>query len=292
MIYINLPDLYGYGSKLEPILSKLAKDKETQHLFITPITLVSHNLEIPYCYMNSNFNNHQGSLLNWDKLHLIANEVSSQAPRINLANIFIEEKDKDNTYLDVILNAFHNGSTQIELCNPHLINHIKEKYPNYSFVFSAKADYINPLTEDILNIVLNDEIFDLVCLPSHLVNNEILTKLSHRNKLELQINNLCNSCGSFYECSQNEQEKIYNFSRLSPMEICPKLKSYEDMRTVIIPLEDIIHKYTKLGITHYSLGPLPNNQRAILDFLAFFVNYFVKVEYRFEIYKLLEREVI
>lgn len=76
------------------------------------------------------------------------------------------------------------------------------------------------------------------------------------------------------------------------METCPKIKSYDNMQTIMIPLEDIIHKYTKLGITHYSLGPLPHNQRAILDFLAFFVNYFIKAEYRFEIYKLLEREVI
>ena len=292
MIYINLPDLYDYTEKLDTVLTFLTRDLSNQHLFITPITFVSQNLQIPYCYMGSHFNNHKGPLVNCEDLFLKANYSRSQPFRIDLANIFIGQKDQDNTYFNIILDSFNNGSNQIEVCNANLINYIKQYYPNYSLVFSANANLINPLNKEIINIILNDDLFDLVQLPGNFTDIDFLNQLSNRHKIELPINSLCKNCNSIDQCFSNEQEKIYNFSKTSHIESCPKLLSYDNLNNVIIPLDDIINNYTKIGINHYSLCPLPNNKRAILDFLAFIVDYFIKPEYRFDTYKRLEREVI
>jgi hypothetical protein len=88
------------------------------------------------------------------------------------------------------------------------MNYIKEKYQYYNFIFSQNADLINPLTEDILNIISEQNLFFFITLPKRFnYNIELLTQLKDKRKYEIIIGDKCFNCSADQknECIQKEQ---------------------------------------------------------------------------------------
>jgi len=143
-------------------------------------------------------------LLN-DDINKILNDKNNHLPfRFDYSNIFLEDNDLKNIYGNIILEYGHNSGNFIEISDFKTLNYIQEKYPNYEFIFSKNSNLINPLTPDIINTILDQNIFYLLELPNNLKNNlDVLNNIKRKDKIEITIGNKC-KCLNTLECELKE----------------------------------------------------------------------------------------
>lgn len=291
MIYFTLPNFH-INSKLNFIISDLASNNSEK--FKEPVKIIANSGSYPYCYFNGSINNCSGELLRYFDYQVICNNYSSvrNSIRFNFTNVFIEEKDFDNCFLNVLLDINQNGSNYIELNNMLLMKYIKEEYPNYQFVYSMSYDNENLITPELINELNKDEMFDLITIPFNYVKDlSYLKKIKNKNKIEVTINNTCKNC-NFYQsniCLAKENELQYNFSEGSVLASCKKQVNYRE--STLISLEDIVTKYKNIGIKHFKLVDFCQNSSNAIDYIDFIVDYFIKDEYKNEIRNMMLKEV-
>ena len=171
----------------------------------------------------------------------------------------------------------------IELSNLELFNYINSKYKGYDFVLSGNANLIHPLTEDIINIFMEQNEFILISLND--CTNLDLTKIKNKNKLEILINNECSNCTleTQQKCKLLEQNNQISFSSKSIHYQCPeKINYYKDENHLL----NEIHKYLKIGFTHFKIGyPQLNN---IKQFNKYLIYNLIQEEYQNDCLELLE----
>ena len=289
MIYFSLPNLYNHNHLLNAICGLQKSRTETLK---TPIQFVSMIEPIPFCYLCGGINYSTNYILNYSDLQETAKtRISYLAKRLNFANLNLDTSDLSDEYFNIILQAYSNNySNWIEVSSIPVAMELKENGIPFELIFSQDANILCPFTEEIINTIIEQDLFKLISLPC---NTKLdLTKIQNRSKLELTINNMCNNCSNLCQniCLEKENNAIYNYSNVSNFMSCNRLISYNDKKSMIISLEDINNIYLPLGIKHYKLNDFPNNENALIDFIFFFVDYFIKKEYQQEILTRLVKE--
>ena len=161
---------------------------------------------------------------------------------------------------------------------------LKNKYPNYRYVLSPEMFLLNSefYTADILNSLAQEDFIKSIKLPEHLSNDiNFLQQLKHRNKIKIPINFCCDEkCPQYFQCKEQEHLKQLNFENNSYFTYCNNINIKN------VSLKDVEEKYIPLGYSQFYLtNSISFNTEKYIELL---VNYFIKNEYRFEIYKYLK----
>ena len=284
MIYFSLPNLYNHIGLLLSICD-LNKRLEVMK---TPVQFVSIDEPIPFCYLCGGINYNKDHILQYTDLQNTSEtRISTLAKRLNFSNLYIDEQDLTDEYFNIVLDFYGNNfSNWIEVSNLSVATILKEKNISFELIFSSNADILHPINEDIINTILEQNIFKLISLPYYLDFNKFnLKNIVTRSKIELTVNNICQNCSipCQQSCIKNEHSLIYDYSHLSKFLTCPNFLTYNNQKTILISLEEIQNIYLPLGIHHYKLNNFPDAPNAFIDFIFFFVNYFIKEEYQNEI---------
>lgn len=293
MLYFTLPNFYNH-TQLNSILSTLAKTKiET---FIEPIQFISNYENLPYCYFNGGMNNNNGIIYKYHELEAKAQRRTNNAKRLDFSNLLVnEEEDIYDCYFNIILNLYNNGSNFIEVSNLKFADYLaKREDLLYDLIFSANADIMNEFNSDILNDIIEYDIFKLISLPLYYTKDiDFIKAINKRSKLEITVNNICGNCtkNCQKDCIVKEHNNLYNFSNNSIYKSCNNFILYNSNKNEIISINDILAIYKPLGITHFKLCNYPDKQGALNDFIFFFVHYFIKPEFREEILYIIIKEL-
>lgn len=251
-----------------------------KNFFKTNLNFSTVDGNFPYCYWNGGYNNNIGPGVIYDNFFTLNNDTSIPL-RINCSNIYLQKKDFYDTMANTILKICENGSNEIELSNLELFNYLKNKYPNYKYIFSKEADLINPFTPDIINCINESKNFKLISLPPSLSKNlNFLKQIENKKNIELSINATCDiNCENYNKCLLQSHISQYNYSKENYFNICKKRKPYQEIDP-LISLEDIEKIYIPLGFTHFSIGEINHND--IDNYKDFLIKYFIKPEYYYE----------
>lgn len=278
MIYFSLPNFYKH-THLGLKICELNKRKA--EILKAPIQFVSMYKSIPFCYLEGGVNFNKDHILTYSDLeHKL--KYANIAERLNFSNLYIDETDLKDEYFNLILQFYGNNSNWIEVSSIPIAINLKSKNIPFDLIFSSNANILFPFTTDIINTIIEQNIFKLISLPSYHDLN--LKEIEHKKYLELTINNICKNCPILnqQECIKIEHNSIYNYSNNSSYLNCPHFLSYNHQKAIDISLDDIQNTYLPLGITHYKLDNFPNIPNAFIDFIFFFVDYFIKEEYQNE----------
>ena len=290
MIYFSLPNLYHHDKLM---LSICHLQKQQNEVFKVPVQFIAMTEPTPFCYLCGGINYNKNQILIYnDLLTSTQAQVSFLAKRLKLSNIHINEDDVNDEYFNVLIKAYENNySNVIEISNIPIAMWLKEKGFLYDLIFSAEADVLFPFNEDNINTIIEQNLFKLISLPNYATNLD-LSKINNRKVLELTVNNICQNCSiqNQKQCISNEHLSIYNYSNHSCFLNCGKHVSYQNQKTINISMEDIQKKYLPLGIKHYKLCEFPDVPQAFIDFIFFFVDYFIKDEYKYKILSQLIKE--
>lgn len=282
MIYFSLPNLYNHVFLIKKIFSFNTKTKD---ILKYPIHFITVEESLPFCYLSGGVNINQNFILTQPELQDTI-KYNGITKRLNFSNLYINENDLKDEYFNLLLNTYNNNSNWIEISNlPTAINLKNQNIP-FDLIFSNNADILFPFSTDVINTIIEQNIFKLISLPAYInLNTFNLKEIVHKKYLELTINNPCGNCpiSCQQDCIKNEHNSIYNYSNHSQYNNCTNFIPYNNIKTINISLEDIQQKYLPLGITHYKLNNLPNTTNAFINFIFFFVNYFIKEEYQQEI---------
>lgn len=236
----------------------------------------------PYSYWDGNVNNNYGNdIALYENINLIR-EVSKMPIRLTCSNIFLEEKDLYDVHQNVIFDLFKDCGNLIEISDLQLYTYIKEKYPNYNFIFSENADLINPFTEEILDVILKQNVFSFITLPKRLSeDNQFLLNLKHKDKYEIIVCDkcCCNNIDSKQECAAREQKYQINFSNKSIYQNCEKTKKYNNAKDDIFK----INEFSKMGFKYFKIDCCP--AKDILVFNQFLIELLIKPEYHKTFYQ-------
>lgn len=272
MIYLSLPkffnNFYFYVNLCKFILrnpDKVNKEYNIESLYGS----------FSYCSWNGDINSNYGSInLNYDFY-----SCPNQAPKVlryDFSNILLEENDFYDAHCNSILLENQNGCTQIELSNLKLLNYLQSQYNNFNYVFSGKADCIFPFTEEIINVLSDQQDFILINLPGYLnKNKQLLNNLKNKHKIELTIGNKCGNCSveNYKECLISENTRQLEFSEISYFNKCSKNQYYLNN----IDFKKEIELFYNLGFRHFKLDAPPNH--LINQFNRKLINLLIKTEY-------------
>lgn len=230
----------------------------------------------PYGYWNGGRINNKGSGV----FHRELNELSLtkiKTPIIfDCSNIFIEEKDYADTYMNTILNFFNNGANFIEVSNKDFFNYLLEKFPYYKYVLSEKY-YLTD--QDYEDAFLSNISYYLASFN----NTNFIETCKEKNKIILNINNTCFLCNNFSNCDLITQKNQYNFSEEDIYFNCPEfLKN----KLKICPLENL-KDYLKLEISYFYIE---DNFKDNQEYFYFLLDYLIKPEKQREVLELWERK--
>lgn len=276
MIYYTLPNFYFNFN----IINFLSRIESKYYKF--PVAFESATGNFPYCYFNGGYNNNMGSGALYDDFNTIGDSLNIPLC-FNLANIFIEEKDFSNVQTNLILSLNETGSNSIEFSNFKLYEYLKEKYPNYIYIFSKQAFLLCPdlTAEQIDNLIIKNGV-DYISLDEiHSIDIEYLKKIKNKKNIKLSATSECSlDCNNFYNCRIQQHQKQYDFSNYNCYLNCNKCVPYQ-FRKQIITFEEAHNIYKPLGFTRFTLGEVIVND--IDDFILFFIEYFIKDEYKYDI---------
>lgn len=278
MIYFTLPNFFQ-NNELINFFKIISKEK--QNYFKFPVAFSYATGNFPYCYWNGGYNNNDGpGLLYSDFFNF---NLNSAIPlRFNCSNVYLKNIDYEDTMANTILNICENGSNSISISDLNFYEFLKEKYPNYSYVFSKEANLKYPISEEIINTL--SEYFDYIEIPYFKTCDlNFLNNLKNKNKIELTINSLCPmNCSNYFNCQLQEHLSQYNYSINNNYLNCSK-----KINNCYISLEQIVEQYIPLGFSHFSFTETENINN---DFLFFLIDYFIKEEYKYEILKIFFKE--
>lgn len=279
MIFFTLPNLH-FNFHINQFIAFLAKEKP--YLFKIPVTFSYVTGNFPYSCWNGRYNNNIGPFMDYDEINKFL-KANALPLRLNCANVCLTERDYEDAISHTALNLCQNGSNAIEISDLTFYQYLKDKYPDYKFVFSNQADLKNEMTAEIINTLLEQNLFQLIQIPEHQSTNlDFLKSIENKKNIELQVNTSgCPiTCKNYLQCKLNQHITQYDYSEQDFYSACKDNKLYQNIKP-LITIEDIQNIYLPLGITHYSLAEMPLKNAN--DFLDFFLNYFIKEEYRQEV---------
>lgn len=280
MVYLSLPLLYD-NFEFNKIFSKYIL--ENRYALKFPFWIESTYGSFPYCCWNGDLNSTYGNNILYPGIEKLLLDYRDSVIRLDFSNIFLTNNDFYNIHENTILRLLESNGTMIELSNLELFNYINSKYKGYDFVLSSNANLIHPLSEDIINIFIEQNEFILISLNN--CANLDLTKIKNKNKLEILINNECSNCTleTQQKCKLLEQNNQISFSSKSIHYQCPeKVNYYEDENHLL----NEINNYLKMGFTHFKIGYSQLNN--IKQFNKYLICNLIQEEYQNDCLKLLE----
>ena len=275
MTFISLPLMY-HNLDFNIKLAYYLKQNNFSKL---PIQVNSFFGSFPFSIFNGGLNlNIQNDtfLLNEDIDKILNNKNDITPFRFDCSNILLSDNDLQNIYQNIILEYGHNSGNFIEVSDFRMLNYLQEKFPNYEFIFSKNSNLINPLTPEIINTILEQNIFYLLELPNNFKKNlEFLNKIIKKDKIEITIGNKC-TCLNSLNCELKEQEYIVDFSNNTNFYNCKKLNNYTNNNQLL----EEINFYKNLGFNHFKIDtpPLVQNQQ----FKYFLIHNLIKEEYQLQ----------
>ena len=258
-------------------LASLIKMKS--HMLKIPLTCEGVSGAYPYSIWKGDLNSNKGKIMLYNDF-LACDQNSGSSLMLDCSNLLLAEEDYDNTMMNIIMQLNETGSNFIETSNFNLINYIQKKYPNYKFIFSEKGDIINPLTEEIIDTILDEELFTYLILPNRLKDDiNFLKKIKNKNKIIIPIGNRClKQCKYYQNCLLAEQNFQLEYSSKTAY-VCENINKYDNYEE----LTNEINKYNKLGYYHFKIEA-PSNISINLFNLYLIFN-LIKPEYQKEVIK-------
>lgn len=284
MIHISLPLVY-YNQDLNNYMRLMTDpfhkytEYTNQQLKIPNLNIDSFHGSIPYFIYNGDINsNIKNEKLLTDKLlYLFFNNNNHNAPiRLNCANNYIIEDDLLNYYFNLVLQYGNNGTNFIEISDMALLDYINEKGYYYNFIFSKYAHLKCPFTIDIINNIIEQDIFYLIELPISFNNKiDFLNKIKNKNKIEITIGNKCPiDCNNIDKCNMQEQQYQINYSIQSVYNTCNIINNYNNTNELLNELQTFIN----LGFTHFKIDT-PRLQD-ITKYNNYFIHNLIKEQYQ------------
>lgn len=214
--------------------------------------------------------------------------------RFTFTNPLITEKEYDDYIGNTLMKFANNGINGVIVANENFHNYLKEKYPNFHYVYSTT----NCTTNGNIYNEMYDK-YDILVLDYRLNKNKLFLEqqLKLKNKIEILVDDCCPSCK--YRKQHFENVGRYNLgeqidiSCLNP-ENYGKYENpknfYESLlRTLNNSLTyEEIEEYKKLGFNKFKLTGRSQGRRFLLDS---YIYYFVKPQYRHEVRKILQSKV-
>lgn len=214
--------------------------------------------------------------------------------RFTFTNPFITREEYNDYIGNSLMKFAHNGMNGVIVANENFHNYLKEKYPNFHYVYSTT----NCTTDGNIYNEIYDK-YDILVLDYRLNKNRLFLerKLKFKNKIEILVDDCCPSCK--YRKQHFENVGRYNLgeqidvSCLNP-ENYGKYENpknfYESLlRTLKNSLTyEEIEEYKKLGFNKFKLTGRSQGRRFLLDS---YIYYFVKPQYRHEVRKILQSKV-
>lgn len=281
MIYFTLPNFF-FNFKINNFFSSLTiKHKE---YFKIPVAFNYCSGNFPYCYWNGGYNTNVGKGPVYEDF-IRYSAINNTAIIFNCANIFLnKENDFEDTMTNLILKENENGSNMIEVSDLNLFYFLKNKYPDYNFIFSKEAQLVTNYDTSFVNDLIKSSFFKRISLPeSFTLDLDFLKEIKERDKIELSINTVCDfSCEKYFECLKNTHELQYNFCKDNLFKRCALCESYQN-RKPLIDLNDIKKYYVPLGINHFRISEVIHDKKDNL--LFFLIDYFIKDEYKYVVLK-------
>ena len=279
MTYISLP-LIQYNFELNNQLQKFSysyKNNKEEYFKIKDLELTSFYGSFPFAIWNggSNLNiKNETFLLNDDIYQIFKNTYNPI--RLDCSNLLITDVDLQNGYQNLILEYGHNSGNFIEVADFGVLEYIQKTYPNYDFIFSKNAHFAHPFTADIINTLIESEVFCLIELPNELrYDLEFLDKLKYKNYIEITIGNKCKmKCSNESYCCLTEQEYQYNFSEKTQFSTCDQLNNYSNANQILTE----VNYFKNLGFTHFKIDTPPINK--LQQFQQFLVLNLIQEKYQ------------
>ena len=279
MIYISLP-LIQYNFELNNQLQKFLythKHNKNEYFKIKDLELTSFYGSFPFSTWNggSNLNVKNEIFLLNDDIYQIFKKVYNPI-RLDCSNLMITDIDLQDGYQNLILEYGHNSGNFIEVADFGVLDYIKNNYPNYDFIFSKNAHFVHPFTPDIINTIIEQDIFSLIELPNCFKQNlDFLNQLDHKDKIEITIGNKCPiNCQIESYCCSTEQEYQYNYSEKTQFSTCEKLNNYLNANQ----LTDEIEYFKELGFSHFKIDTPPISK--VQQFQQYLVLNLIKEKYQ------------
>lgn len=246
MIKIFLPYIYTNEKFYESLLLK-NKNKEFFKDF-------SFNLygNFPWSYWNGSKNTNINSaniILDKDVKDILSKIEIPFA--FDLSNLHLNKNDLYDKKMNMIFSHMNNGAHKIICSDFDLIEILVKKYPFYDLIFSDKACLKLPFTSDIINTLLEQDMFESIIIDPLLKSDELDYELiEKKEKVIIKIGNSCKNCKEYKQCIEQEQYLQYNFFENSVFEKCDKHISYN---TIIKTIKEEILYYNKLGFTNFMI---------------------------------------
>lgn len=278
MFYISLPYFYENYQFNQFFKNYVNNCNQFNNKLITKFNIEYAYGAFPWSYWNGGINNHQGAAVLAPEIQSIFSQ-SITPLRIDASNIYIQKNNYYDIHENTILKIANGHNTTYEISDINLMQYISEKNLNNKFIISNNAQLLHKFNTDILNVFQERPEIDFINIGYNPFieskDNIILSQIKDINKLEVSIGH-CQKCNfqQCLQCSNNEQNNIYNFSKQSFFVNCPSeykpLNYYEEIKP-----------YLKQGIKHFKLVTNININN-LRDFNINIIKSFVKPEYQGE----------
>jgi len=202
---------------------KKLKDLAKENYFFTEIKFSHLYGNLPWSYWhsnkNSNFNN-KNIFLEKDLKEF--NNCSNFPLILDIANINLSEQDLKDKKMNMILRELNNGANKISCSDLNIMNLLKKEYPYYDYIFSENAGLIFPFTNEIIDIMVEQNEISYIILDKKLTDENFnFSSVKNKTKIYIKIGNSCKENCQFYkECLKKENDLQYSFSENSKLENC------------------------------------------------------------------------
>lgn len=273
MYYFTLCDFFYNYEIINYFINLL--DQNPEYFINSNICFNCYQGSYSYFYFNGDFNNNNGPTTLTPNFKTREN-LDKKPIRFSMSNLYIENNDIYNCYLNSLLKEFDRQGNYIEVSNLDFLNYLKSNFTynyilskNIFFTLSPEVNNINQILEE------NKNIFSLIQLPNNYPLDKI-KELNNKKLLEITINPNCINCKNYNACWLKEFEYQINYSNKSNFCNCEKYNEN------IITIEEL-ENYSKLGINHFIIKSNP--QHSAEDYLIFLIDYFIKDEFKYNVLK-------
>lgn len=241
------------------------------------------------CCWNGGRENKVKSFKKLEECFKIIKQINSLgiSVRFTFTNPLITEYELNDYVGNTLMKMANNGMNGVIVASEVLHKYLKEKYPNFHYVYST--------TNCSLNIEDYDNDYDISVLDYRLnKNKDFLNSIKDKSKIEMLVDDCCPSCKfrkqHFENVGKYNLGEDIDISCLNP-ENYGKYENpknfYESLlRTMKNSLTyEEVEEYKKMGFNKFKLTGRSQGRRFLLDS---YIYYFVKPEFRHNVKSILQ----
>ena len=241
------------------------------------------------CCWNGGRENKVKSFKKLEECFKIIKQINSLgiSVRFTFTNPLITEYELNDYVGNSLMKMANNGMNGVIVASEVLHKYLKEKYPNFHYVYST--------TKCLLNVEDYDNDYDISVLDYRLNKNiDFLNSIKDKSKIEILVDDCCPSCKfrkqHFENVGKYNLGEDIDISCLNP-ENYGKYENpknfYESLlRTMKNSLTyEEVEEYKKMGFNKFKLTGRSQGRRFLLDS---YIYYFVKPEFRHNVKSILQ----